>query len=740
MIKNNYKQLSAENLEHHLSNYLVPHLSYSSIETFSRNPLNFEMSYIFNIRSKQSSFASTLWKIYHSVLEKYFNEKMNWKIITKEEMLTFWFKIIDEKDSTEFKLWKEYWVEWWDEIFRSDLYPKLTALIWFFLDEYENWYWEVNIILGTEVQLKDFVDLETIDDEVIPLPLKCFSDLIFIDSKWYLQVKDHKSTKWKYITDTENLFVNSVQTTTNVLLINSWIKNLDQNILELSELEKWGSINAIEKNQLEFFEKLKRYSKKFPKILEWVKQMSFVYNKASVNTNWNDQVQDFSLVMEKVLPIQEAMFMEKIEVILKAVQDPMFNYVLNASDNLCDKEALASFWINKYTWNLDLSEIKNQDLRNKFKEIWEKNWKIKKLLTDEWVKSFFEENNLKNKKIDMEKLTITEKLEMTLKILNCGWKVYKTIKWPSCTTYLVEQGLWVSIQKIKRKPDDIASALWVTSVRILNKLIVKDWKAYIWIEANNLEKNTEKFPIEKLDWFNFALWKDNFWEVLQWDISEPSTPHLLLSWATGSWKSVWITSLIRQAEDKKIPVTIIDPKREFLDFAKKHKVINEQNEIEEYFEYKVLEMEEIFKKHWAKWNSENKQLIIFDEYSDCYSNRTKTRKINVPDWFTAKWMPKFKKVKDESFKALPDNVLILAQKARSAWMNLVLSSQRFSVAILSWDVKANFATRICFTVASNKDSMVMLDEIWAEDLNWNWDFLLQSPWNPIVRWQWFYSE
>jgi S-DNA-T family DNA segregation ATPase FtsK/SpoIIIE len=69
----------------------------------------------------------------------------------------------------------------------------------------------------------------------------------------------------------------------------------------------------------------------------------------------------------------------------------------------------------------------------------------------------------------------------------------------------------------------------------------------------------------------------------------------------------------------------------------------------------------------------------------------------------------------------------IAQKARAVWMHLIVATQRPSVNVITWIIKANIPTRIAFGVISQVDSRTILDVKWAEDLMWKWDLLYMDP-------------
>lgn len=303
--------------------------------------------------------------------------------------------------------------------------------------------------------------------------------------------------------------------------------------------------------------------------------------------------------------------------------------------------------------------------------------------------------------------------------------------WPSVIQIKIEPDAGVKISKIENYKKDLALAIKTKSLRILTPI---PGTGYVWIEIPNPLPQMVRIR-EIMQSQDFSRWMQKnstnlaIWKWIDGSIfikSLEEMPHLLVAWATGSGKSVgindFIASLIYQNSPSELKFIMIDPKQvelwiyEWIPYLLSP-IITQSDKAVKVLKRAVNHMEERYFKL-----KENKVRNL-DEYNEKMPETEKMYRIVIIIDELADLMMSGKKKETE------EAITRIAQKARAVWMHLILATQRPSVNVITWLIKANVPTRIAFSVVSQIDSRTILDMKWAEDLVWYWDLLYIDPKN-----------
>jgi S-DNA-T family DNA segregation ATPase FtsK/SpoIIIE len=302
------------------------------------------------------------------------------------------------------------------------------------------------------------------------------------------------------------------------------------------------------------------------------------------------------------------------------------------------------------------------------------------------------------------------------------------------TTEEEAQQIKVRVAQIASLQKDLTLALSAQRIRIEAPV---PGKPYVGIEVpNSHQSNVRLRPILETEAFHkigaplaLALGRDVSGQPLVADLAR--MPHLLIAGATGSGKSICITSLAvclamnNSPED--LRMVMIDAKMvELLRFnGLPHlygKVETNVDRILGVLRWVVVEMEHRYRL------LEGAKARDLETY-----NRQLRKKNDTP-------LPRIVVLIDELadlMMSAPDqtehNLVRLAQMARATGIHLVVATQRPSTDVVTGLIKANFPARLAFAVASGVDSRVILDTTGADSLLGRGDMLFLNPevGNPI---------
>ncbi len=328
-------------------------------------------------------------------------------------------------------------------------------------------------------------------------------------------------------------------------------------------------------------------------------------------------------------------------------------------------------------------------------------------------------------------------IEKTLDEFGIPAKVVGFRTGPTVTQFAIEPGyvdksdderMKIRVSQISSLQRDLALALSAQRLRIEAPV---PGKSYVGIEIPNPNSAEVKLrPLIESEAFYrinsqlaLTLGRDVSGRPVVSDLA--TMPHLLIAGTTGSGKSVCITALtaclVMNNTPEELKLAMIDPKRvELMRFnGLPHLMGSVETEIE-----RILGV-----LRWATTEMDYRYKLLEKARArniDSY-NRKMERQGKKP-------LPKIVVVIDEMadlMMSAPDQtehaLVRLAQKARAIGIHLILATQRPSTDVVTGLIKANFPTRISFTVASSIDSRVILDTGGAETLLGRGDMLFLHP-------------
>ena len=289
----------------------------------------------------------------------------------------------------------------------------------------------------------------------------------------------------------------------------------------------------------------------------------------------------------------------------------------------------------------------------------------------------------------------------------------------------------VSVRRILAVENDLALVLKAAPIRIEAPV---PGKPYVGIEVPNPQISvvhlggllaTNEYQ-RRRNPLTLALGRDVTGNPIISDLTK--LPHLLIAGATGSGKSVAISSMIitwlMRNTPYEVRFVLIDPKRvELTTFGGiPHligPVVTDVDDVLRALTWIMLQMDDRYR------------LFAQAKVRDLIGYNTWARRHYQPT------LPYLVVVIDEladimlATKGEVEHMLTrLAQMARATGIHLVVATQRPSVDVITGLIKANFPARLAFQVTSQVDSRVILDMPGAEALLGRGDALFLPPDRP----------
>ncbi|NJD87111.1 MAG: DNA translocase FtsK [Betaproteobacteria bacterium] len=347
-----------------------------------------------------------------------------------------------------------------------------------------------------------------------------------------------------------------------------------------------------------------------------------------------------------------------------------------------------------------------------------------------------------------ETLEYTSRLiERKLLDFNVQVKVVAAYPGPVITRYEIEPAVGVKGAQVVNLGRDLARALSVTSIRVVETI---PGTSCMGLEIPNAKREIVRLSeivgsqayAEMHSRLTMAMGKDITGKPVVADLAR--MPHLLVAGTTGSGKSVainaMILSLVYKSTASDVRLILVDPKMLELSVYEgiPHllaPVVTDMRQAAAALHWCVVEMDRRYKlmstvsvRNLAGYNHKVREGI---EKKQPLKHPFSLTPDNPED---LEELPFIVVVIDEladlmmvAGKKVEELIARLAQKSRASGIHLILATQRPSVDVITGLIKANVPTRVAFQVSSKVDSRTILDQQGAESLLGQGDMLYLPP-------------
>jgi S-DNA-T family DNA segregation ATPase FtsK/SpoIIIE len=301
-------------------------------------------------------------------------------------------------------------------------------------------------------------------------------------------------------------------------------------------------------------------------------------------------------------------------------------------------------------------------------------------------------------------------------------KVIGTVAGPHITRYELRLAPGTKVAKVAQLKDDLAYALAATDIRILAPI---PGKQAVGVEVPNLHRRIVRlgdvFQQPPKDWSPLTVWlgKDVAGKAIGADLAK--MPHLLVAGTTGAGKSgainAMLCSVLLRASPHEVRLVLVDPKQVELNHYESiphllTPVITSPRMAANALQNLVKEMES---RYGIMSLARTRSLIEL--------NKARARRGEAPLPYILCVIDELADLMMVAPADVEDSIIRLAQKARAVGIHLVLATQSPRVDVITGMIKANVPSRIAFSVSSQTDSRVILDQNGAESLLGQGDML-----------------
>ena len=326
-------------------------------------------------------------------------------------------------------------------------------------------------------------------------------------------------------------------------------------------------------------------------------------------------------------------------------------------------------------------------------------------------------------------------------------KVVAAYPGPVITRYEIDPAVGVKGSQITNLVKDLARALSVVSIRVVETI---PGKTFMALELPNPKRQIVKLSeilssqayADMSSPLTMAMGKDIAGKPVVADLGK--MPHVLVAGTTGSGKSVainaMILSLLYKATAQQVRLLLVDPKMLELSVYEgiPHllaPVVTDMRLAASALNWCVQEMEKRYKlmsslgvRNIAGFNQKVREAVkagapLTNPFTLTPENPEALEELPLIVVFIDELADLMMVVG----KKVEELIARLAQKARASGIHLVLATQRPSVDVITGLIKANVPTRVAFQVSSKIDSRTILDQMGAEALLGQGDMLYLPP-------------
>ncbi len=301
-------------------------------------------------------------------------------------------------------------------------------------------------------------------------------------------------------------------------------------------------------------------------------------------------------------------------------------------------------------------------------------------------------------------------------------KVIGTVAGPHITRYELRLAPGTKVAKVAQLKDDLAYALAATDIRILAPI---PGKQAVGVEVPNVHRKMVRlgdvFQEPPKDWSPLTVWlgKDVAGKAIGADLAK--MPHILVAGTTGAGKSgainAMLSSILLRATPHDVRLVLVDPKQVELNHYESiphllTPVITSPRMAANALQNLVKEMEQ---RYGIMSLARTRSLIEL--------NKARAKRGEAPLPYILCVIDELADLMMVAPADVEDSIIRLAQKARAVGIHLVLATQSPRVDVITGMIKANVPSRIAFSVSSQTDSRVILDQNGAESLLGQGDML-----------------